>query len=108
MNIMAEAAIIFGVCLAAGLDGIARGLTPPGEITGDIYAMDDATRKANGIYCLPETLKDALEELEQDALILDVLGEHVAKHYIKGKMREWDEYQTRVSSWELEKYLVIY
>ena len=96
------------VCLAAGLDGIARGLTPPGEITGDIYAMDDATRKANGIYCLPETLKDALEELEKDALVLDVLGEHVARQYVKGKLKEWNEYQTRVSSWELERYLVIY
>ena len=96
------------VCLAAGLDGIARGLTPPPEITGDIYAMDAATREAHGIHTLPDTLKDALEELEKDALILDVLGQHVAEHYIKGKMREWDEYQTRVSSWELEKYLVIY
>ena len=96
------------VCLAAGLDGIARGLTPPPEITGDIYAMDDATRQKHGIYCLPDTLKDALEELEKDALILDVLGQHVAEHYVKGKMKEWEEYQTRVSSWELEKYLVIY
>ena len=53
-------------------------------------------------------MKDALEEMEKDALILDVLGQHVAGHYIKGKTKEWDEYQTRVSSWELEKYLVIY
>ncbi len=96
------------VCLAAGLDGIARGLTPPPEITGDIYAMDDATREAHGIHCLPNTLKDALEELEKDALVLDVLGEHVARQYVKGKMKEWNEYQTRVSSWELERYLVIY
>ena len=96
------------VCLAAGLDGIARGLTPPPEITGDIYAMDDATREAHGIHCLPNTLKDALEELEKDALVLDVLGEHVARQYVKGKLKEWNEYQTCVSSWELEKYLVIY
>ena len=96
------------VCLAAGLDGIARGLTPPPEITGDIYAMDDATREAHGIHCLPNTLKDALEELEKDALVLDVLGEHVARQYVKGKLKEWNEYQTRVSSWELERYLVIY
>lgn len=31
-------------CLAAGLDGIQRGLTPPPEITGNIYEMDDSTR----------------------------------------------------------------
>lgn len=96
------------VCLAAGLDGIARDLTPPPEIAGDIYAMDDATREERGIHCLPDTLKDALEELEKDPLIMDVLGEHVATHYIQGKLDEWNEYQTRVSSWELEKYLVIY
>ncbi|MCI9155588.1 MAG: type I glutamate--ammonia ligase [Lawsonibacter sp.] len=96
------------VCLAAGLDGIARGLTPPPEITGDIYAMDEATREDQGINTLPDTLKDALEELEKDVLVLDVLGEHVARQYIKGKLKEWNEYQTRVSSWELEKYLVIY
>lgn len=96
------------VCLAAGLDGIARGLTPPPEITGDIYAMDDQTRERHGICCLPDTLKDALDELEKDPLVLDVLGEHVSRQFIKGKLKEWEEYQTRVSSWELEKYLVIY
>ena len=96
------------VCLAAGLDGIARGLTPPPEITGDIYAMDDRPRAARGIPCLPDNLKDALDELEKDALVLDVLGEHVARQFIKGRLEEWNEYQTRVSSWELEKYLVIY
>ena len=95
-------------CLAAGLDGIERGLTPPPEIPGNIYEMDAATRSSFGIESLPRTLEEALEELQKDALIMDVLGEHVAAHYIKGKHREWEEYQTRVSNWELEKYLVTY
>mgnify|MGYP002508729299 CR=1 FL=1 len=47
------------------------------------------------------------EELEKDALVLDVLGEHVARQYVKGKLKEWNEYQTRVSSWELERDLNI-
>ena len=96
------------LCLAAGLDGIAQGLEPPEEISGDVYAMDDAARAAQNIGALPETLKDALDAMEQDRLIMDVLGEHVARHYIQGKRKEWNEYQTRVSSWELEKYLVTY
>ena len=95
-------------CLAAGLDGIAQGLEPPEEISGDVYAMDDAARAAQNIGALSETLKDALDAMEQDRLIMDVLGEHVARHYIQGKRKEWNEYQTRVSSWELEKYLVTY
>ncbi len=95
-------------CLAAGLDGLAQGLEPPEEVSGGVDAMDDAARAAQNIGALPETLKDALDAMEQDRLIMDVLGEHVARHYIQGKRKEWNEYQTRVSSWELEKYLVTY
>jgi len=95
-------------CLAAGLDGIARGLTPPPEITGNIFDMDDAQRAAAHIDALPRTLEEALAEMERDPVVMDVLGNHISRHYVEGKMREWLEYQTRVSSWELEKYLVIY
>ena len=100
--------LAIAACLAAGLDGIERGLTPPPEIPGNIYEMDAATRAAFGIETLPRTLEEALEAMEQDPLIMDVLGEHVASHYIAGKQREWEEYQTRISSWEIEKYLVTY
>ena len=95
-------------CLAAGLDGIQRGLTPPPEITGNIYEMDDSTRAASGIQALPSSLEEALREMEADPVIMDVLGGHVASHYIHGKMKEWNEYCIRVSNWELEKYLVTY
>ena len=40
--------------------------------------------------------------------ILDALGEHVAENFIEGKNKEWDEYRTRVSSWEREKYIINY
>jgi glutamine synthetase len=95
-------------CLAAGLDGIARGLTPPPETIDNACEMAEAERNARGIEALPETLERALDEMERDPLMTDVLGEHVARHYLAGKRREWMEYQTRVSSWELEKYLVTY
>ena len=96
------------VCLAAGLDGIARNLTPPPDISDNLYDLDDGDLTARNIGALPETLKDALDAMEGDALVMGVLGEHVAEHYIRGKRREWQEYQSRVSNWELEKYLVTY
>ena len=100
--------LAFAVCLAAGLDGIEKGMTPPEEITENIYAMDSAARKARGIESLPGSLEEALHALEGDQLILDTLGEHVAANYLTGKWREWDEYRTRVSSWEREKYIINY
>ena len=96
------------VCLAAGLDGIANKLTPPPEITENIFEMDKATRIAHHIDSLPGSLREALDELEKDQLILDVLGEHVAENYIEGKRKEWNEYRTRVTSWETEKYITVY
>ena len=46
---------------------------------------------------------EAIEALENDELILETLGTHIAENYIEGKKKEWDEYRTRVSSWEREK-----
>lgn len=100
--------LALAVCLAAGLDGIEKGMTPPPEITENIFQMDTAARKAHGIESLPGSLEEAILAMEGDKLVMDTLGEHVAENYIEGKMKEWDEYRTRVSSWEREKYIVIY
>src|SRR5699024_8839121 len=96
------------VCLAAGLDGIEKGMTPPPEVTENIFAMDETARKAHGIDSLPGSLEEAIPAMEADQLILDTLGEHVVANYLDGKRREWDEYRTRVSSWEREKYIINY
>ena len=96
------------LCLAAGLDGIEKGLTPPPEVTENIFDMNAAARKAHGIDSLPDSLEEAIHALEADPLVLDTLGEHVAANYIEGKRKEWEEYCTRVSSWEREKYIINY
>ena len=100
--------LALAVCLAAGLDGIEKGMTPPAEVTENIFVMDQATREAHGIDSLPGSLEEAIKELNADPLILDTLGEHVAENYIEGKLKEWNEYRTRVSSWEREKYIMNY
>src|SRR5213593_156796 len=41
--------LAFAVVLAAGLDGVRRGLTPPPEATDNIYAMPEDERRATGI-----------------------------------------------------------
>ena len=100
--------LAFAVLLAAGLDGIEKGMTPPEEITGNTYAMTPEERDTMGIGSLPGSLEEAIRELEKDRLILETLGSHVADYFIEGKMKEWDEYRTRVSSWEREKYMINY
>lgn len=96
------------VCLAAGLDGIERGLTPPDEITENIFAMGPEARSARSIDSLPGTLSEAIDCLQADPVIASTLGEHVMGQYVQGKMKEWNAYRTHVSSWEIGRYLVMY
>lgn len=100
--------LALAVCLAAGLDGIEKGMTPPAEITENIFAMDAVTREAKGIASLPGSLKEAVDTMRADELICDTLGDHIVTQYAAGKYAEWDAYRTHVSRWEIQKYLLTY
>ena len=86
-----------------------EGLTPPPEVTENIFDMNAAAREAQRHRQLcPTPWRRRIHALEADPLVLDTLGEHVAANYIEGKRKEWEEYRTRVSSWEREKYIINY
>lgn len=99
--------LTLALCLTAGLDGIQRGLKPPVETPENIYAMSEAQRLDKGIYSLPGSLREALDALKEDGLLMEALGTQLAEHYLMGKGLEWDEYRTQVSDWEIRKYLAL-
>lgn len=99
--------LALAACLAAGLDGVQRELTPPPEIMGNLYAMPFAELERHGVQSLPASLSDALKAMESDGVIMKVLGPY-ADRYIDGKRQEWEEYQKQISQWELDKYLTVY
>ena len=100
--------LALAVCLAAGLDGIERGLVPPEEVTENIFSMDARTRADNGIDNLPGTLFEALELMKRDPLMADTLGPHAYESVLAGKYHEWDTYRTQVTEWEIEQYMVLF
>ena len=100
--------LALAVCLAAGLDGIERGLVPPEEVTENIFSMDARTRADNGIDNLPGTLFEALELMKRDPLMADTLGPHAYESFLAGKYHEWDTYRTHVTEWEIEQYMVLF
>ena len=97
--------LAFAVCLAAGLDGIQRQLTPPAESNENLYAIA-ADLEAQGVRRLPASLEAAIHALEADRVVTAALGSHVTEQYVTGKLREWEEYRTQVTQWELDRYLV--
>ncbi len=100
--------LVVAACLAAGLDGIERGLEAPPEITENIYAMNRATRHEHDIHSLPADLREAIHAFEADELLTSTLGKHIVSQYVEGKRREWEEYRTVVTDWEINKYIVMF
>ena len=100
--------LTLAVCLAAGLDGIEKGMTPPEETTENIFAMDAETRAAKGIDSLPGSLSESVDAMEKDSVVAEALGKHIFDYYTAGKRREWDDYRTAVSDWEIAKYIITY
>lgn len=97
--------LVIAVCLAAGLDGIRRGLTPPASVNCNVFEMSEAMMDEMNIERLPVDLYSAIEELKKDKYIMDVLGPHLSQKYVEAKLAEWNEYRTQVSAWELDEYL---
>lgn len=88
------------VMLAAGLDGMRRRLPLP-EPLEETFAV----KRPRVADILPRSLGEALDNLEQDDLLLHTLGPYVSDRYIEAKRSEYREYKRQVTRWELERYL---
>jgi glutamine synthetase len=97
--------LAFAAMIAAGLDGVERGMTLAEPVEESLFEMDAIRIAEKGIRELPGTLGEALDELAADEVIRDALGDHIFEHYLDGKRAEWDAYRTQVSDWEVERYL---
>jgi glutamine synthetase len=99
--------LAFAVMLAAGLDGIRKGLTVPEATEENLYLLANAPKKSIDTI-LPESLNEAIDELEKDSVIREALGAHLFERFINAKRQEWEDYRLEVTPWELEKYLPIF
>ena len=77
--------------IAAGLDGIERGLDLPPPVDFDPGQLSDAERAARGIERLPATLDVALAALADDPVLLAALGDDLARAYLAVKRAEFAE-----------------
>ncbi|OLO40288.1 type I glutamate--ammonia ligase [Alkalihalophilus pseudofirmus] len=100
--------LAMAVMLAAGLDGIKRKLTPPKATDRNIYIMSKEEREEEGIKDLPATLKQAMDKLVKDEVLVKALGEHAVEHFVEAKEIEWDMFRSQVHPWEREQYLSLY
>ncbi len=97
----------FAVMLAAGLDGMARGLQVPDPMTIDLYALTPMERAEMGITSLPHDLFEAVKLAEKSEFLKSVLGEDVQRKLIETKLNEADKYRLHVSAMELQEHMVL-
>nr|CAA42729.1 glutamine synthetase [Thermotoga maritima MSB8] len=99
--------LAFAAILAAGLDGIINKIEPPAPVEENIYHMTSERREELNIESLPGSLKEAVEELKKDDVIIDALGEHIFEKFVEAAEKDWKEFSTYVTNWELQRYLYL-
>ena len=99
--------LAYAVLLAAGLKGIEEGYELPAGAEDDVWALTDAERHVLGIDPLPTSLHQAITVMENSELVADTLGEHVFDFFLRNKKREWEDYRSQVTAFELERYLPV-
>ena len=100
------------VQLAAGLDGIDRGLDPGEPNRDNLHALPPAAVAARGIRPLPPTLLHAADELVTDEVLRDALGKtpdgDYIDYYAQVKRDEFHAWHAGVTDWEVERYLTLF
>lgn len=100
--------LAFSVLLAAGLDGIRRGLDLPEATEENPFFQGIGNQHNIPLEYLPESLNRALDVFEEDEVIKEALGPYIFDRFLNTKRLEWREYRLEVTEWELKKYLSLY
>ncbi|MEY4225928.1 MAG: hypothetical protein RL190_685, partial [Actinomycetota bacterium] len=85
--------LAFAAVIAAGLDGVDRGLVPPAPLTGSAYDAEGPR--------LPTTLREAVDLLDGSALARAAFGDRVVDHYVTSGRHEVAAFEAAVTDWEM-------
>ncbi|MGH9174136.1 MAG: glutamine synthetase family protein, partial [Vicinamibacterales bacterium] len=97
--------LILTAQIAAGLDGLDRGLDPGPPVEGDIGHMEIDEVESRGGRFLPRTAGEALDAVEADQVVMDGLGPVCGPEFLRVKRHELARYNSHVTAWEREVYL---
>lgn len=82
--------------LAAGIDGIEKAMELEPAFTGDAYGAAEARE-------IPRTLRSATEALSGSAMLRSAFGDSVIDHYVRAAEWEQEEYDRKITDWEVAR-----
>lgn len=97
--------LALGAVLAAGIDGIERGLDPGQALDYDPAKYNEAQLKERNVEMLPTSLIEAIHFAEEDKRLRGIMGETLFDEYIKVRKSEWNSYYRNVDEWEVNNFL---
>jgi len=100
--------LAFATILSACLDGVRNKIEPPKPVDGNIYKLSQKERKHYRIEALPGSLIEALGYMKNSLVAQNALGSHILDEFVTAKEKEWDDFRTDISEWEINKYLAKY
>lgn len=88
--------LLIAATLAAGIDGIERGLDP-----GEAVATDPTGEHP----VLPQSPAQAFDALDEDDTLASVLGRDVIDAYLAARRRDLEAFDEHVTDWERDRYV---
>ncbi|KAI9033508.1 glutamine synthetase [Hyaloraphidium curvatum] len=86
--------------LAAGIAGLREKLELEAPFRGDVYNADGSSRPIREV---PKTMREAVAELRNSSMLKDTFGEKVVNHYARAGEWEQEEYDRRITDFELKR-----
>ena len=85
-------------CFASGLYGIAKKLSLPKPVDGDV-GKDSASER------LPKTLASATERMAREGGVAqELFGRDFVHHFIQSRREEYEQFDREVTNWETRRY----
>ncbi|OAP38601.1 glutamine synthetase [Sinorhizobium glycinis] len=88
--------LAFAALIAAGISGIENKMELEAPFVGDAYHGKDVRE-------IPHTLRAATEALTGSKMLREAFGEEVIDHYTRAAQWEQEEYDRRVTDWEVAR-----
>ena len=97
-----------GGLIAAGLDGLERGLESPEPVEVDPATISEERRARLGIHPLPATQEEALQALQRDRVLMEALRPPLARSYLAVRGSEWATYSAGDEVFEQQGHFLKY
>ncbi len=96
--------LALGGIIAAGLDGVERGLTLPEPVNVDPATLPEGERPRP----LPATQAEALDALAADDVLIGALGDELARPYLAVRRSEWAAFSAEDEEFTLQHHFEKY